>query len=353
MTGILRSLRKRLSGRRKARFLAAAESLLGGQKPHLVDVGAAGALPPAWEDWRKQIAVTAFEPDAAAAKRLKQRYPEKDFQVIAQALSQTGGNVALHILNTPTGSSLKKLKNPLPAYVDESYCYPCREISIETIPLEEGLRRSGRETFAGIKLDTQGSELEILQSLPTRTLQEAVFIETEIGMPGAYAEAPRLTDWLAFLEPLGFQLYDLHPLRTPLVKFRKQNQDLWKQLSVPPGDPSVSQRLWEADALFFNCSKLQRAAGNLKDLQISVACLCLYRFFLEALDLVAQAQEQGGVDVVEGRTLRESILKIHRNISRDALEVGFFSPLLTLGEVFRSRRHARWCQYRFYDAPQG
>jgi FkbM family methyltransferase len=353
LTGILRSLRKRLSGRRKTLFHSAVESLLQGQKVALVDVGAAGALPPNWEDWRKHLAVTAFEPDPAAAKKWKYRYPEKNFQVVAQGLSQQGGPVALHVLNAPTGSSLKKLKTPISSYVEESYCFPVREVLIETIRLEDGLKQVGKPTFAGIKLDTQGSELEILQSLPVQTVREAVFIETEIGMPGAYADTPGLADWLAFLEPLGFELFDLHPLRTPLAKFQEKHQDIWGQLEVPPGNVSVSQRLWEADALFFNVKKLSGAAKSSGELAITVACLCLYRFFLEALDLVERGRRQGIINPNQAQDLRQSVLRIHRHLSRDAMEVGPLSRITILGEIFGSRRHPRWCQYRFYEAPHG
>ena len=353
LTGILRSLRKRLSGRRKGIFHSAVEGLLRGHKVPLVDVGAAGALPPNWEDWKSHLAVTAFEPDPVAAEKWKHRYPEKSFQVVAQGLSQRGGAVPLHVLNAPTGSSLKKLKTPISPYVEESYCYPVREVLIETIRLGDGLKQVGQPSFAGIKLDTQGSELEILQSLSARTLQEAVFIETEIGMPGAYADTPKLSDWLAFLEPLGFELFDLHPLRTPLVKFQQEHQDIWGQLGVPPGNVSVSQRLWEADALFFNTKKLSGIAKSAGELATTVACLCLYRFFLEALDLVERGRHQGIIDSDRARAMRKSVLLIHQHLSRDAFEIGPFSSLAILGEIFGSSRHPRWCQYRYYEAPHG
>lgn len=353
MIGLFRSLRKRLSGRRKARFLSAVTALLQGHRIHLVDVGAAGALPPAWESWRRHIAVTAFEPDPKAAQAWKLRYPEKGFKIIAQGLSQHGGAASLHILNCPTGSSLKKLKTPIPPYMDEAYCYPSREASIETIRLQEGLERAGHETFAGIKLDTQGSELEILQSLPARTLEQAVFIETEIGIPGAYADAPALSDWLAFLGPLGFELYDLHPLRTPLATLQQGNQDIWRQLEVPPGDPSVSQRIWETDALFFNSKKIRGIEKNPEELSKTIACLCLYRFFLEALDLIEINLRQSLIGPAQADSMRKSVLMIHRHLSRDAFEVGWLSALASLGELFGSRRYPRWCQYRFYEPPNG
>jgi hypothetical protein len=138
-----------------------------------------------------------------------------------------------------------------------------------------------------------------------------------------------------------------------LATLQQANQDIWRQLEVPPGDPSVSQRIWETDTLFFNSRKIRGIGKNPDELSKTIACLCLYRFFLEALDLIEINLGQSLISSAQADSMRKSVLMIHRHLSRDAFEVGWLSPLASLGELFGSRRYPRWCQYRFYEPPNG
>ena len=349
--GLLQSLRKRLNGRRAGEFKKSASILLGEQKLSLVDVGAAGCLPEPWEKWRGFTQVTAFEPDQKAGEVWKIRYSDSAYRLIPHGLSLEGGVQTLYKLNSPTGSSLKKLSIPLSPYLEKNYCFPIEEKKVLTKTLEQALGEEGRSIVDGIKLDTQGTELDILKSLENGDIENIFFLETEIGCPGAYENAPSLGEWIEFMARRGFELYDLQPLRTPLAEFRK-NKSLWNDLNVLNGDASVSQRVWEVDALFINTKKLKRSILDKKQLVKACCSLCMYNFFLEALDLVDLAAEEKTISDEESLTWRSAIRGIHRNLSRDLLE-SRLPFLAAIGEVIGGRNQRRWCQYRFYQHPNG
>jgi len=349
--GLLESLRKRLSGRKTGDFKKSASILLGEQKLSLVDVGAAGCLPEPWEKWRGFTQVTAFEPDQKAGEVWKKRYSDSAYRLIPHGLSLAGGVQTLYKLNSPTGSSLKKLSIPLSPYLEKNYCFPIEEKEVLTKTLKQTLGEEGQSIVDGIKLDTQGTELDILKSLENSDIENIFFLETEIGCPGAYENTPHIGEWIEFMARRGFELYDLQPLRTPLAEFRK-GKDLWNYLRVPNGDASVSQRIWEVDALFINKKKMKDSRLDKKQLAKACCSLCMYNFFLEALDLVDLAIEVKTISEKESETWKSAVRGIHQNLSRDTLENRF--PFLAgIGEIIGGRKQRRWCQYRYYQHPNG
>ena len=131
---------------------------------------------------------------------------------IAKALSGKSGLETLYITNTDSGSSLlppigrseELMSNP-------GYFLPLRAKNIITSTLEQELDNLCISSVDCIKLDTQGTELAILQGLDRVRLNDLLFVEAEVSLqnPPIHKGAASLLDFAEFLEPQGFEFANI------------------------------------------------------------------------------------------------------------------------------------------------
>jgi FkbM family methyltransferase len=133
-------------------------------------------------------------------------------------LSRDGGEQTLYVTNVDTGSSLLKpeisesMKHRI---TDLGYFFPLKERQIKTLKLEEALKDLPQEAPIFVKLDTQGTELSILQG--AHSLIEArriVGIEMESTMQAQPVMSGAGKFWQAceYLEANGFELLHVRPI---------------------------------------------------------------------------------------------------------------------------------------------
>jgi FkbM family methyltransferase len=134
-------------------------------------------------------------------------------------LSRDGGVQTLYVTNVDTGSSL------LPPQISAAmqhrvtnldYFFPVVERQIETVTLAEVVRDEDEDAPVFVKLDTQGTELSILQG--ARALLEGhriVGIEMEATLLAQplMRGAGRFWQACEYLEGLGYELLDVKPIR--------------------------------------------------------------------------------------------------------------------------------------------
>ncbi|MEO6746018.1 MAG: FkbM family methyltransferase [Caldimonas sp.] len=137
---------------------------------------------------------------------------------VTTGLSRQGGLQTLYVTHVDSGSSLLEPLVPESQkhrFRDLDYFFPVRPRSIETMTLLEVIRASGDAIPTFVKLDTQGTELSILQGAePAMAARQIVGIELEstlLAQPvmqgaGKFWEACR------DLEALGFELLRLKPI---------------------------------------------------------------------------------------------------------------------------------------------
>jgi FkbM family methyltransferase len=86
-----------------------------------------------------------------------------------------------------------------------------KTIQLETDTLDSQLRQHQIENVDFVKLDTQGSELFILQGA-RRVLADSVFgLEIEVEFSSIYEGQPLFSEVDTFVRQFGFQLFDLRP----------------------------------------------------------------------------------------------------------------------------------------------
>ena len=106
--------------------------------------------------------------------------------------------------NTDSGSSiLPPTGRPDILALDNGYFFPLKLKNINTSTLEVELNSFEISAIDCIKLDTQGSELLILQGLDDMRFEKLLFVEAEVSLqsPTLYEGAATISTFQAFLEP--------------------------------------------------------------------------------------------------------------------------------------------------------
>jgi len=164
----------------------------------VVDVGSRGGLHPRWKRVADRITVVAFDADRGADAP-RSTYP---IEYRTGALSDTTREATLYLTRKPACSSLFHPNRELLDHFPESERYDVvKEIPIETRPLTS----FGMDPDF-LKLDTQGSELDILKGAP---LDGAIGLEVEVEFVPLYTGQPLFADINWWLVGSGFVLVDV------------------------------------------------------------------------------------------------------------------------------------------------
>ncbi len=179
----------------------------------VVDVGCRWGFAAAWERLGDHCQVVGFDPDEAECERLRQHYRAvPQVQVVPLALGATSGPATLHVTKDPSGNSL------YPTVVDVVERFPAlagghveHTLDITLTTLDEWCATEGRTRVDVIKIDTQGSELEVLKGAEA-TLATVRAIEVEVEFNPLYEGVALFGDIDRFLRAHGFVLWRLRDL---------------------------------------------------------------------------------------------------------------------------------------------
>jgi FkbM family methyltransferase len=257
-----------------------------------MDVGAAGGVARQWRDSLMVMEVDCFEPDEDECA-LRQRDSPPNVHWFPVALAGSSGPRPFYVLNRPTGSSLFPPNDPvILEYSGRSYAEVRQVIEVDCRSLSDFLDEYRRPVPALMKLDTQGTELEILSSLTATQMEAVACIETEVEFVELYRGQPVFHDIDTFMRERGFRLLDLRTHRSYRNADDQPHHFLRKYLHTAAGSAALSAELVAGDALYFRESALQPAAGSTTDLIRNLCLLRLYRFYDLALWLVERAARE-------------------------------------------------------------
>lgn len=168
----------------------------------------------------------AVEPNEANIGYVKAWHWPSHVSACTTGLSREGGEQTLYVTNVDSGSSL------LPPEIPESmkhrignldYFFPVKERRIETLTLVQALEGLSTTAPVFVKLDTQGTELSILQG--AQALFDArrfVGIEMESTMLAEPVMTGSGKFWQAceYLESQGFELLHIRPFQASACSAR-------------------------------------------------------------------------------------------------------------------------------------
>jgi FkbM family methyltransferase len=276
---------------------------------HVMDVGAAGGVAPHWRDYLPALDVDCFEPDARECAR-RQRDSPSNLHWYPIALAGTTGRREFYVLNRATGSSLYPPNDEvILEYSGRAYAGVRRVVEVDCMSLPDFLTEHQRPTPSLMKLDTQGTELEILSSLTPRQLEGLLCVEVEVEFLELYKGQPTFGELHAFMQRNGFRLLDLRTHRSYRNAEDESYHYIRKYLNTGAGSAALSAELVAGDALYVPELFLRNPPAS-KHTLVSFLCLLrMYGFYDLAFWLVERAGRERAISPSETQALAQDIAK--------------------------------------------
>ncbi len=274
--------------------------LLNNQPIGFIDVGARDWVHPLIDPVPKAIAVLGFEPDRAECARmqadpsLKERYADVHIEPIA--LADKDGPAVLYEIIAPTNSSLRR---PNPVFVERYDMVKWHEVGqfpLQTTTLDNILfgQRAGEVHWGeALKIDTQGTEFEILQGA-LRTLEERTsFVCLEVSFCELYSGQAQFSEIELLMREAGLSFYGFD------AGFTRSRRSLDKRTHWG------RERMFQADAYFFRDPFDPQNVGkpsSERSRAVTAAFAILSGYHDFALELLATLGEAG-------KTLSETVIR--------------------------------------------
>lgn len=282
-----------------------------------VDVGARGGVHDLVAPIASLTAVLGFEPDLEACAELNRRFSTRSAwaatRFLPVALSDHAGPATLHLCEAPTNHSLRKVNRAFAERYRMVKFAQTGRFELQTQTLDHVLFAApsdDRPWGEFVKLDTQGTEFEILQGAE-RTLRErcvALFVEVEFCQ--IYEGQKLFSELEMFLRAYGFSFFGFHSTHERARK------------SLDKRRFAGRERLLHADAIFFK-DPLPGGAGTRtltpRETHVLFTCALLLGYFDFALELAEATFATGAAERAAATLLIEKLAYSDPEMARRAV----------------------------------
>lgn len=251
-----------------------------------LDVGGRGGVQEFFLPYLDIIQVDAFEPDTLACEAAQDNAPAQ-VNFFPVALGRKTGTVPFYLTKRASGSSLYE-PNPdkMHRYSNAAYGDVDKILDMDVLSYSDFRKKYNRPRANIVKMDTQGSELDILQSFSKKDFNEVVCVLAEVEFVDMYKNQPLFHDIDKYMRRRNFTLFDLRTARCYLTKDQERDHYL-RKLGYGSGTNQISSYLMAGDALYFrkfedNCPKDQK---TFIQLLLSYLMFLYFDHALELLDL--------------------------------------------------------------------
>lgn len=153
--------------------------------------------------------VYGFDPDPQECERLNRQYDHPAIQAVPLALGQENAWQTLYHTQEPACSSLYRPDPELTAHYAALACQTeIGQSSIQVQRLDDWARGHGLSAVHHLKIDTQGSELDVLRGAGC-LLETTRSIQVEVEFNPTYLGQPVFSDIDQYLRKQGFILWKL------------------------------------------------------------------------------------------------------------------------------------------------
>ena len=275
-----------------------------------IDIGSRGGVQKKWLIFKDKLNVIGFEPDKEEYDRMQNEgLPMKNYNI---GLWKEKGIIDFYLTrNGRCSSNLEPNTEVLDEFPESDRFDIIKKTNIPVDTLDNILNSSNKVEGGDIpdfvKLDTQGTELYILQGM-TETLNRSIFgIEIEVEFISMYRKQPLFHEVDEFMHSQGFQLFDI-------------KKYYWRRKCGLGLDGTMRGQIAHGDALYFrnpdvyiNLLKNSNVKSR-KRLLIAVAIALFYGYSDYAINLL-ECGKNSNLICEEDYTL------LLKNISRSSKKI--------------------------------
>ena len=179
----------------------------------VVDIGARGGPESHWLHYKNQIQVLAFEPDERECEALNRRSSPISVSYYPRALHKDEGTKEFYEMSAQGSSFYRANQEFVKRFPDKVNLTVKGKRSIGTTTLDSFLEKNNFSYADFIKVDTEGSELDILQGSKDALKKSVLGISCEVLFVPWRENKVVFSNVERFLYELGFKVYDLSSFR--------------------------------------------------------------------------------------------------------------------------------------------
>ena len=290
----------------------------------LIDIGAAGDLDRRWKILGERLSVTGFEPGRDEYEKLIKGNNNKNLKYHNCCVAKEASDLKYFVCQKATSSSCFEPNHEfLRRFPDSERFSVKQEMSLPADSLDNVV---GSEKFDFIKIDTQGSELDILKG-SRQALENVCGLEVEVEFSPHYKEQPLFSEVDSYLRGAGFSLFDLRPC-------------YWKRShSQSKGRGQISF----ADALYFKDYLMLGAVPEF--IAPVIVAAVLYQKYSFACELAEYFHQKGKLNSEEAKNIELSISKLSEPFFRIPDFRGRMKIISYLERALGLLKSAHWARY--------
>lgn len=205
----------------------------------VVDVGARGGFEQLWSVYGNQVKLVGFEADAEECDKLNKQELGVVKRFFPVALHRDKARRCFYVTAFPPSAGFYPADMRfVQRFPDEINLRVIRTVEMDTVDFDTAAEYYHIDGVDFIKLDTEGSELDILKGAIGALRKTVIGLSVEVEFPQLHAGQPVFSDVDSFLRPLGFHLYDL-----AIYRHTKKSLPAVPQWEIP-GSTAWGQVIW-------------------------------------------------------------------------------------------------------------